>query len=338
MILLTGGILLFSSLLLFLPAFLQRIPKNPEGTVGNTGGNLNNDGLFCEVNGRVYFSNVYDGGSLYSMNPDETDIRKLNSLKTTQINGDSNYLYYFGQNLGNQPGLGYMRTKNGIYRSNLKGKHTITIKQVPVFNLQLVDNYLYYVYAPNNSSGCLYRIGRDKQKEEKLSTYVINPSCAENGTIYYNGTTNNHYLYALDTKSDISTAIWQGNLWYPVKFGDYIYYLDVSSNYKLCRYNLNNGNSEVLSRERVELFNLNDVYVYYQTNNGENSALKRMYLDGSGEETIAEGIYNHISITSDFVYFQPFEHQEIMYKTPAYDAVYVTDFEAAAVSAAQNQK
>ena len=54
---------------------------NPPGTVGNTAGNLYNSGLFCEYDGTVYFSNAADNGALYSMNVDETEVKKLNTLK-----------------------------------------------------------------------------------------------------------------------------------------------------------------------------------------------------------------------------------------------------------------
>ena len=46
---------------LFLLALLSgRVPLNDESTVGNTPGNLNNGGYFCESDGRVYFANAYD--------------------------------------------------------------------------------------------------------------------------------------------------------------------------------------------------------------------------------------------------------------------------------------
>ena len=35
----------------------DRIPDNPPETVGNTAGNLNNSGYFCEYDGKVYFAN-----------------------------------------------------------------------------------------------------------------------------------------------------------------------------------------------------------------------------------------------------------------------------------------
>ena len=34
-------------------ALSQRVRMNPDGTVGNTAGNLNNDGRFCEYDGTV---------------------------------------------------------------------------------------------------------------------------------------------------------------------------------------------------------------------------------------------------------------------------------------------
>lgn len=63
----------------------NRVSMNPDGTVGNSAGNLNNEGLFCEYDGRVYFSNAADHGCLYSMNPDETDVKLLNRMEVRNI-------------------------------------------------------------------------------------------------------------------------------------------------------------------------------------------------------------------------------------------------------------
>lgn len=54
---------------------INRIPENDISVTGNTAGNLNNKGLFAESEGKVYFSNAYDNGCLYSMNADETDLK-----------------------------------------------------------------------------------------------------------------------------------------------------------------------------------------------------------------------------------------------------------------------
>ena len=88
--------------------FQGRIPSNDITVTGNTGGNLNNHGLFAEADGRVYFSNAYDGGCLYSMNPDETDLKKLTSSSVNSINVGGNYLYYYLDNATGGKGLGYV--------------------------------------------------------------------------------------------------------------------------------------------------------------------------------------------------------------------------------------
>ena len=85
-LLFAGVIVLFligSAILSYLSG---RVPANDISVTGNTAGNLNNGGLFAESEGRVYFSNAYDGGCLYSMNSDETDLKKLGSSSVNSIN------------------------------------------------------------------------------------------------------------------------------------------------------------------------------------------------------------------------------------------------------------
>lgn len=65
----------------------DRIPDNPPETVGNTAGNLNNSGYFCEYDGKVYFANVYDSDTLYSMDPSEQNIKKTWKCLRTKYPG-----------------------------------------------------------------------------------------------------------------------------------------------------------------------------------------------------------------------------------------------------------
>ena len=80
---------------LTLTMILNKIPENPAGTVGNTGGNLYNDGLFCENEGQVFFANPYDENTLYVMNPDETENKKLTTVSVKSINAAGKYVYYY---------------------------------------------------------------------------------------------------------------------------------------------------------------------------------------------------------------------------------------------------
>ncbi len=292
-----------------------RVKMNPAGTVGNTAGNINNSGLFCEYDGKVYFSNSFDGGSLFVMNPDETDLKMIKPLKTRNILAGGSYLYYFQYgSSSSDEGFGQVLGTRSFERCKLNGSNSTALTRDVVTAAQLVDNYLYLLTAPS-SGPSFYKIKIDKTDKTDLANYIINPACAENGVIYYNNTQNDHYLCTLNTKNDVSSELWRGNVWYPVKEGDYVYYMDVSNNYRLCRYSLSQDLVEVLTNDRVDCFNVGGGYIYYQKN-GANAQLICMRTDGSSPQAIADGNYTNINMTSQYVYFQAFGNESTLYHSP----------------------
>lgn len=318
-------------------SFLGRIPENEADTVGNTPGNLNNGGYFCESDGRVYFANAYDNRSLYSMNPDESDMVKLNSNSVSSINAAGKFLYYYMTSDGSTgTGLGYTSQTAGIYRSTKKGKSTTGLGRCSIVTMQLCGNYLYYETYNSQNGTSLDKIRIDKTDQQTVATEIINPNCFVNGKIYYNGTSGDHYLRSLDVRTDRSSVVWQGNLWNPIVQGNYVYYMDISENYRLCRYSLNDQVVEVLTNERIDMFNVYDSYIYYQVSSADTPALKRMRTDGSSQELVREGIYQNINITSEYVYFNAFNESVPVYRTYTYGPVNVTTFDAAKAAALAN--
>lgn len=326
---------------LFAVAILTgRIPMNDEYTVGNTAGNLNNGGLFCESDGKVYFANAYDNNALYSMNVDETELVKLNSNSVASINAGGDYIYYYmesGAN-GSGKGLGFMGRTAGIYRSEKNGKHTTCLDRTFAVTMQLCGNYLYYQDYSNKSGTVLSKIKIDKSDKVEVADYVINPASYVNGLIYFNGTKDDHELYTLNTASDSITSVWAGDIWNPVCYDGYIYYMDVQNNYRLCRYNMSQNVIEVLTDDRVDFFNVYSGYIYYQKSSKTEPALKRMYTDGSNNEVVADGVYENINITSQYVYFNQYGASVPVYKTSTFGSVYVTTFDAARNAAEANMK
>ena len=132
---------------------------------------------------------------------------------------------------------------------------------------------------------------------------------------YYNNNGNNHHLHVWDTASDSSYEILANNVWNPILYGDYIYYMDVENNYRLCRYHLYNNEVEVLTNDRIDCFNVGSGYIYYQKN-GTDAQLKYMQLDGSNPYVIADGNYTNINMTSRYVYFQDFSNEGAWFHTP----------------------
>ncbi len=307
-----------------------RVAQNPAGTIGNTAGNLNNGGFFCQHEDTVYFANAYDGGTLYRMDVDETHIEKINSSKVSNLLSGVKNIYYFQSGTVGEGGLGTVRTLHSFVRCDLNGNHATGLARDVVITAQLVDNTL-YLLTTSKDGPSFYRMDTDKTDKTILADYNINPACAAYGKIYYNGTQSNHFLYALDAANDTSTEIWRGNLWNPILNGSYIYYMDVANNYRLCRYSLTNQVIEVLTDDRVDCFNLGNGFIYYQKNS-TTPALICMRTDGTDSFVLAEGNYTALQMTSSFLYFNEFGIDSTLYHSRLGSTSYNV-FEAARATA-----
>ena len=129
----------------------------------------------------------------------------------------------------------------------------------------------------------------------------------------------------------------RADVWNPIYYEGYYYYMDVANNYRLCRYFPVENSIEVLTEDRVDCFNVYGDYIYYQKNSQSEPALKRMYIDGSGNEVVASGNYTNINMTADYVYFTVFGSNTPMYRTPTMGPVNVTVFDAAETAAIAEQ-
>lgn len=314
-------IILLGVLFLFIDSIMNRVTPIPSGTVGNTAGNLNNGGLFCEYNGVVYFSNPAAEGALYSMTPDEQNKQEVVAVKPRNILAGGKYLFYAQADTVGPISLGNIRSRHDFYRCELDGDKITALTQDVVVTGQLVDNHLYLLIA-GDETPIFKKMNIDKSEETVLAKYQVNPACAYNGTIYYNGTQNNHYLYALDTGSDVSTELWAGNIWFPTYYNGDFYYLDVANNYRLCRYVPSENVVEVLTNDRVDCFNIGSGFIYYQCNDSKAPSLKMMSTDGSGVSVLAEGIYTQIHMTSRYVYFRAYENESMFFHAPIGSTVY----------------
>ncbi len=335
-VLLIAGIILLALILSSVISSLSsKVPHNDPSVTGNTAGNLNNGGLFAEENGTVYFSNAYDNGCLYSMNADETDLKKLGSSQVNSINTAGDYLYYYMDTSNAGTGLGFVVRTYGVYRSKTNGKDVACLDRNAAVTMQLCGDYIYYQRYNNTDFTQLYKIKTDKSENSLVYDGIINPAACHNGIIYFNGTEDDHYLYTLDTATDTISTVYQGNLWYPVWQDNYIYYMDVSSDYRLCRLSLADFTVEILTNDRVDSFNVGENYIYYQRNSASQPALMRMELNGGNPEVVAEGNYRDINLTSSYAYFTAFGADTPVYHTPVNGPVSVSTFQAAAEASLQ---
>lgn len=318
----------FFMILVFL-SVRQRTVRTNDGTViGNLAGNLYNKGLFCEYEDTVYFANAYDNFALYSMKSDESEIKKIKSSATSFLNADENYLYCYQSGSSDYEGLSVAGSIRGIYRLNKSGKQSKSILRTDVSMLLLYGNDLYFDNYNSDSFSTLMTCRIDGSGEKTLCDYPLTPACVNNGSIYLAGTKKDHYLYTLNRDTGDLIPVLSRNMWNPIVTDGYVYFIDLESNYNLCRYNFMTDTIEILTRERVDLYNVYDNIIFYQTVAKE-PALKRMNTDGSGQEIVRYGSYENINITSHYVYFNEFNASAPVYHTPTYGALNVTTFDNA---------
>ena len=316
--------------------FLKPIPQN---TVGNSAGNIRSGGRFCEYDGKVYFANPYDKGALYVMNPDGSEMKHLLNPSVSYLNAGGNYLFYYLNSKDGGTGLGYIRPSTGIYRCTLKGKAATRLDPHLMTMMVLVGDQIYIQHYDNTNFSALHRIPAGGNKEEiELSIGIVETACVVNGIIFYSGVAQDHYLYAWDTKTDTNKVVWNGNTCYPTVVGSYVYFMNMDDNYRLFRYNTADGELIALTEERLESYNIYGNVIFYQTNSSSSPALMRMTLDGSNKEVVAQGVYHRISTTSAYTYFQPFDDENVIYRTSTFGPVSVDDFPQAQEAALKRLK
>lgn len=310
----------------------------PDSTKGNTAANLYNNGLFCESEGKVYFANPYDNNSLYSMNPDETDMKRLVSSAAKFINAGGKYIIFYTEGSSGGSGLGYVRSAHGIYRVTRNGSSSVALTTDPCTMVLLAGNSVYYQRYDVETNTTNYRMDTDKSNKEQITEDYVTLADFQDGRIFYNGVTQDHSLYFMDVKTGQTVNVWpEGNLWYPVVRGSEVFYLDLNDDYSLCKYNMADGSVTTLCTDRVVNFNFSDTFIYYNKEDGENSALMRMRFDGTGQEEVLSGVYTDINVTSGYVYFHPYGSDLPCYRTPANGSVQVTNFDAAAAAVLQQE-
>lgn len=326
-ILIILAVCLFAGVILLFGFLSKRPPSHPSDTIGNSAGNLNNGGYFCEdEDGTVFFANFYDHGFLYSMNADETNIRKLSDTKVTYLNTGGKYLYYYMPDSTASTGLGFVRRVVGIYRSTKNSTQITTLSREPAETLLLSGNRLYYRDASDKKTWKFSSINLAGKDKEVHLPYSINPASCHNGIIYFADEKENHFLCSYDTNTGVKQQLLRYNVWAPVYADGSVFFMDIENNYRLCALSLSDGEVRVITDDRVDFYNVTPNYIYYQKSSKTSPALKRVRPDGSEETIITEGTYRDLNATSQYLYFREFNDDYTIYHTPINGPVSVSEF------------
>ena len=300
--------------------FSGRVIPNTEGAVGNSACNIYNGGLFCADDERIYFSNLKDGGSLYSMSKDLSDFEYMQEDTAGYINNTSNYIVYSRLNYTRNDSVKHVLqfSYSGIYRVTKKGSHSIGgIYSYDVGSVGLIGNEVYYQKHEKDGNMNLYRAGLDGKNDELLLEEKVVPGTLTSSKIYYAGAEDDHYIYSFDPDSRQKVVIYKGNCYQPALIGGNIYFISLSKNYNIAKIDEFGQNPTILVDEKCDFYNVtpDEQYIVYQVDDGKNNRLEMMNLSTLEKTVIKKGDYNSINIIGDRVFFREFGTDEVYYFT-----------------------
>ena len=285
---------------------------NDDNEIGNTSGNIYNGGLFCEQGNRIFFSNDAADGSLYVMDSDLSDMKLVYDDKAVFINADDNYLYYVRANntRENQVNSVLMFFNTGVYRLKHNGKGLKAFTGNPSAYLMLHGNNIYFQRYDVNVGLFLYKYQIDVKMDRLLLEDAVIPTTVMDNALIYNGFSMDHNINALDLSSFTFHPKFEGNYYYPIFNGNDIYYLNMDDNYKIYRMNNDGTDPTLIVNERCSTYNITEdgKYLFYQVDNGKKNRICRMNLETLVDETLLEGNYKQIHITSNYVFFKDFDN------------------------------
>lgn len=310
--------------------WLNRTVWNDDYAVGNTSGNLNNGGLFCELEDKIYFSNTKDEGTLYCMDSDATNFKKLSADKAIRINAAGKYLIYSRMNQDKEGITAELFVFNytGLYRCNLNGKKTKTLYNNQIGAMSLYGNNVYYQHFEKKKGLTFYTVKIDGSDEKKLSNIPYDPSAISDGVMYYSGEDEENGLYAMNLETQSTEKIYDGNTYQPMTYNNDIYFLSLDDNYGIARIDRDGSNKTLLVDKEVSSYNisLDGNYLYYQVDDTKNNGIYRLNLQTKEEKLLKSGNYNNIHTTSNYIFFQEFGTDNVYMATTGEGAM-ITSFD-----------
>ena len=290
---------------------MSKIPENSPDTIGNSSGNLNNKGLFCEYDGYIYFANLNDSHCLYRMRTDCSEPEKLADIPVSYINSAGDYIYFYFDDPGGTKFMGVAGRMSGIFRLKKGETDFVCLDKCTSGVLNLVGNTLYYEHYDNKNGMQLYHCSPDGSDKGLAVDEIVNPACVVNGNIYF-CEQDSMKLKVYKPGSTSTSVISDMQMYNPVLGGNDLYFMNMNDDYCLYRYSLSDGSLTKITSERVDTFNVYGNVIFYQRN--RDPALIRVETDGSNSMVIATGNYENINCTSMYTFYSPFK-EDVTYVT-----------------------
>ena len=247
---------------------------------GNTGGNINNNGIVAlDQEGYIYYSNAADGEKLYKIGFDGVFNKKISENKAQYINISKDYIYYSNYSDGGK-----------LYKSKLDGSEAQRLVDDKAAYITLSGEDIYY--SNHSDGGKLYRIKKDASdaKADHGNPVMVD---YEN----YSGEVGEVAYINID--------------------GDWIYYINYSDGHKPYVINKEGTYRGKLSDEYATSLQVSGDWVYYCSGSGVISKVKK---DGAGSVVPIKGTASeinkgfYINVLDEWIYYSNYEDGNKLYK------------------------
>jgi len=275
-----------------------RTEATPYG--GNTNGNIANGGLVAAANGRIYYSNVSDGGKLYSMKPDGSSKKKICEDSASYINVMGNKIYYSN---GSDKGNLYVINIDGTDRQKLYDNGFFPGAGVSF--IHMVSDRIYFITYDgpgpiDRPIYALYSIKADSTDPQKLTNaFAVWCFDVVDGRIYFPG-------YSMKTDgtdpqklSGVGGGV-NGNDF--TIAGGRVYFCNSSDGNSLYVRDFDGGNPQKLNDVSIDFVNIANGCIYY-SNGSDGESLYSMKMDGSSQQKLNNEPSASINIAGGRIYY-----------------------------------
>ena len=293
------------------------LKTEPENAASRTSKTVNSEGNCAVQDGRIYYANHSDDGTLYSMNIDGSDNRKLNDDRTPWFYVSGDRIYYKNEKGGNiyvmnTDGSGNKKLNEdsseninvfgdriyycnwdddyALYSMDTDGSDRKKLSNDNPVYMNVVDNRIYYFRQISGLDG-IYSTNTNGTDKIKLTDDIPYGMTVADGWIYYNIEKDSNELYALyairtdgsdrhKLMDDYARSI---NV-----AGDQVYYINGNEG-KPYRVNKDGSNRKLLSEDCVEWICVFDNRIYYTMSGVKNGAkIYSMDTDGGDKKVIKD--------------------------------------------------
>jgi hypothetical protein len=244
--------------------------------IGNTPGNISNNGIVAKSNNKLYFRNFSDEGKLYSSDLDGSNSKKLSDDRVFFINVVEDWVYYTNTS-----------DKDKLYKIKIDGTSRTKLFDKRVYYINVLEDWIYFCFR---ESPLKYEVSYSK---------FFNSEAV--GKIKIDGTG--------------FRELFRGDVKFLNVYGDYMYFsggiYDKDSEHEysqifpqkgFIKCDLQGKNPVVIDHITYINTDVSGDWIYGVKNNFSGSDLYKIKTDGTDKQLIVKGIYA-LNVDEEWIYY-----------------------------------